>query len=118
VVVLAHNHAFHPKPGFVPEAAVAVIDEAFWPAAMQGTDELHPLQLAVSALLDERTGRVTGMDRDRLLWLRRRAAEAPERQDEGGLLREGSLHESQCCVRQVRTDRDRPTTPPAAMPWP
>ncbi len=30
----------------------------------------------------------------------------------------GSLHESQRCVRQVRTDRDRPTTPPAATPWP
>ncbi len=88
MVFLAHNFAFQQKPEAVPEAAITVLDEAFWQSGIRGNDKLHPVQMAVSSLHDERTGRVTGWSRERLLWLRRRAADALERQDEGGLLRE------------------------------
>ena len=88
VVLMAHNHAFQHKPAFVPDPGVVVFDEAFWPSGIKGNDALHPVQLAVSSLRDERTGAVTGIDRERLLWLRRRAADALEGHGKGGLLRE------------------------------
>ena len=88
VWIAAHNLAFHTLPSALPEAAAVVIDEAFWPASLVGTDPLQPVQLAVSALQDDRTGGVTGLDRQRLLFLRRRVADVLARHPEGGLLRE------------------------------
>jgi hypothetical protein len=88
VVLMAHNHAFQHKPSWVPNPGVVVFDEAFWPSGIKGNNPLEPVQLAVSSLRDERTGAVTGWDRERLLWLRRRAADALEGHGKGGLLRE------------------------------
>lgn len=82
----AHNLAFHGKPQPIRGAAVAVIDEGFWSAAVVGQDG-HPPQLALSALEDDRTGCVTGLARQRLLDLRGRAARALRNHEAGGLLR-------------------------------
>lgn len=88
VWLLAHNNAFGRKPAALPPAAVAVVDEAFLAAAVHGTDKLHPVLLPVAALLDERTGNVTGLDRQRLLFLRGLAARTLEGQDAGGISRQ------------------------------
>jgi putative DNA primase/helicase len=82
----AHNLAFHSKPQPIRGAAVAVIDEGFWSAAIAGQDG-RPPQLALSALDDDRTGSVTGIARDRLIYLRRCAARALREHEAGGLLR-------------------------------
>lgn len=89
VWVIPHNLLFQGKPSGLPEAAVVVVDEGFTSAAMGGMDARNPVQLAVSSLTDHRTGSLTGLDRDRLLFLRHRAAMALEQQtDDGGILRE------------------------------
>ena len=83
--LIAHNAGFHAKPGGLPEAALTFWDEAFWPAGLAGTDE--PIELPLGDLLDERTGPVTGIERMRLLDLRRRVHDALEGHEVGGLLR-------------------------------
>ena len=88
VVLAAHQLAFGQKPGVLPDAAVLVMDEAFYGAAMKGLDALPRIEMPLSDLLDDRTGAVTGADRDRLLSLRRLAFRALEGHGEGGLLRE------------------------------
>jgi hypothetical protein len=88
VWVLAHNAAFNRLPAALPDAAVVVIDEAFWSAGLAGTDG-PPVQMAVSALTEQRTGNITGMNRLRLLELRRLMAAALEAMGEGGLTRAG-----------------------------
>ena len=84
----AHNLGFHNQSGDLPDAALVVFDEAFWGVALPGTDRLHPIELALSELLDDRTGPVTGMDRQRLLQLRRLVHDAIQGHEPGGLLRE------------------------------
>ncbi len=85
----AANLALRALPNALPDAAALVLDEDFTSAAIAGVDKLHPIQLAVSALHDTSTGGVTGIARERLLFLRRLAADAIERQDhDGGLLRD------------------------------
>ena len=69
----AHNMAFQGLPKALPAAAAVVIDEAFWPAAVKGWDGA-PIQLALSALGDTRTGMIPAADRERLLYLRHKAA--------------------------------------------
>ncbi len=87
----AHNLAFGEKPAVLPDAAALVFDEGFYGGALAGMDALHPVELALSELLDDRTGAVTGLDRQRLLYLRRMAFDVLERHSEGSLLRETFL---------------------------
>lgn len=84
----AHNLAFGGKPGVLPDAAGLILDESITGAALAGMDALHPIELALSELLDTRTGAVTGLARDRLLFLRRRVYDALQWHGEGGMLRE------------------------------
>jgi hypothetical protein len=84
----AHNLAFQRKPRGLPKAAVLVMDEAFWPAAVKGQDGTHPIQLALSALQDVRTGFVSGLSRQRLLDLRSRMHRALEGHEAGALMRD------------------------------
>ncbi len=92
VWLMPHNLMFQRKPAGLPDAAVVVVDENFTGAALVGTDALHPVQLNVTALDDDRTGSITGPDRERLLYLRRMARAAIAAQsDDGGLLREAFL---------------------------
>jgi putative DNA primase/helicase len=88
VWLAAHNLALGEKPGVLPDAAVLALDESFTSAALAGMDSLHLIELALSELLDTRTGAVTGLARDRLLFLRRRVFEALTGHGEGGMLRE------------------------------
>lgn len=81
----AHNLAFQAKPGGLPQAAALVIDEGFGSVALVGAD--NPVQLALSALRDDRTGCVGGLDGQRLRLLRNMAADALERHEPGGLMR-------------------------------
>jgi hypothetical protein len=83
----AHNLAFQRKPRGLPKAAVVVMDEAFWPAAVKGQDGAQPIQLALSALRDDRTGSVAGLSRQRLLDLRGRVHRALEGHEAGLLMR-------------------------------
>ena len=87
VWLIPHNALFQSKPKGLPDAAVVVVDENFTGAAVKGQDIDWPTQLAVSALDDERTGPVTGADRERLLFLRRLARDALAMQAEDGGLR-------------------------------
>lgn len=88
VWVVPHNLLFQQKPAELPKPAVIIVDESFIGAAVRGMDVRHPVQLAVSALSDDRTGPVTGLTRERLLFLRKRARDAiSQQQDDGGLLR-------------------------------
>lgn len=82
----AHNLAFQGKPSGLPPAAAVVLDESFSSAGLAGTDG-PPIQMAVSTLLDERTGDILGVNRARLLLLRRMAASALAWMDEGGISR-------------------------------
>jgi hypothetical protein len=92
VWLIPHNASFQSKPKGLPDAAVVVIDENFTGAAVKGQDIARPVQLVVSALDDERTGPVTGADRERLLFLRRLARDALAMQtDDGGVRREPFL---------------------------
>ncbi len=88
VWLAAHNLAFGQKPGGLPDAAALVVDESFYGAASAGMDPLHRIELPLSDLMDDRTGAVTGLDRQRLLFLRGLALRVLERHGEGGLLRE------------------------------
>jgi hypothetical protein len=92
VWLIPHNLLFQSKPKGLPDAAVVVIDENFTGAAVRGQDIDRPVQLALSALDDDRTGPVTGSNRERLLCLRRLARDALDMQrDDGGLRREPFL---------------------------
>lgn len=88
VVVLAHNGGFHTLPGGMPEAAMTVWDESFWQTGLGGADADDPIELPLSDLLDQRTGRVTGNDRLLLLHRRSAAHKALAGHEPGGLLRE------------------------------
>lgn len=83
--LIAHNAGFQSQPGGLPKAALTVWDEAFWQAGLAGTDT--PIELALGDLLDDRTGPVTGLLRQRLLDLRRRVHDALEGHEAGGLMR-------------------------------
>jgi hypothetical protein len=82
----AHQLAFRDKPKPIRGAALAVIDEGFWSAAIAGQDG-HPPQLPVSAIEDDKTGSLTGLMRQELLDFRSRAARALRTHERGGLLR-------------------------------
>jgi len=86
VWLAAHNLAFAGKPDAMPEAALLVMDEAFWQTGLAGLDRLHPIEMSLSDLSDDRTGAVTGPDRSRLLRLRQRVETILRCHDEGGLL--------------------------------
>jgi hypothetical protein len=58
----------------VPPSAV-IADEDITNAGLAGLDPLRPIQLALSALQSDETPNVTGGDRERLLFLRRRLLE-------------------------------------------
>lgn len=88
VVLMAHHGAFHTKPASIPAAAMVVVDEAFMGAAMVGTDADSRLALAVGELDDDRTGAVTGLERQRLLFLRRLMRDVLQALEVGGLLRQ------------------------------
>jgi hypothetical protein len=80
----------------VPPSAV-IVDEDISSAGILGLNPLHPVQLAVSSLASTETPNLSGADRERLLDLRRRGAEALAAQQDGGLFRaplvEAVLHE-------------------------
>jgi hypothetical protein len=82
----AHNLAYGRKSAGLSDAALLVMDEGIYSAAVTGTDK--PVELALSELLDKRTGAVTGRERDELLFFRRLVFDVLERHGEGGLLRE------------------------------
>jgi putative DNA primase/helicase len=83
--LIAHNAGFLSKPAGLPDAAVTVWDESWWQTGLAGADK--PIELPVGDLLDDRTGPVTGLERQRLLDLRRRVHDALEGHEAGGLLR-------------------------------
>ena len=83
----AHNLAFQTKPKGLPDAAAVVVDEAFWGAAVKGQDGAT-IQLALSALQEDRTAGVAGLDRQRLLNLRGLVFGALERHEAGLVMRE------------------------------
>ena len=90
----AHNLAFHRKPGCIPQPGAAIFDESFASAGLQGMDPETPIDLLLSTLESQRTGGVTGEDRDRLVLMRERAQGAlREKQDAGPLLREAGSRE-------------------------
>ena len=88
VWLAAHNLAFQALPRALPAAAAVVLDEAFWQAALRGVDRAAPAQVALSALDDDRTGPLTGRERDRLLRVRQQVLGVLRRHEDGGLLRE------------------------------
>ena len=92
VWIVTHSMLFRDAPRALPDAAAVVADESFWGAGLAGTDAAHPIQMAVSALAEQRTGVVTGIARLRLLELRRLVAKAIAGMDEGGI-RRGPLEE-------------------------
>ena len=85
--LIAHNAGFQSQPGGLPKAALTIWDESWWQAGLAGTDAKTPIQLPLGDLLDERTGPVTGLLRQRLLDLRRRVHDALVGHEAGGLLR-------------------------------
>lgn len=92
VWLVPHNALFQSEPRGLPDAAVVVIDENFTGAALKGQDIDRPVQLGLTALDDDRTGPLTGADRERLLFLRKLARDALAMQtDDGGLRREPFL---------------------------
>ena len=88
--IAAHNLAFQAKPGGLPKAAALVVDEGFWSAAVVGNDG-PPIQVAVSSLRDDRTGSVSGVMAQRLVFLRNLAADVLERHEAGGLMRDAFI---------------------------
>lgn len=91
VWLMPHNLVFQAKPAGLPDAAVVVVDESFTGTALRGQEAGHPVQLALAALEDDRTGALTGLDRQRLHSLRRLARDALGWQEAGGLLRDPFL---------------------------
>jgi hypothetical protein len=68
----------------VPPSAV-IADEDITGAGLAGLDPLHPIQLALSALQSDETPNVTGGDRERLLYLRRKLSDVLLNQPAGPL---------------------------------
>ena len=88
VVLAAHQLAFGQKPSVLPEAAVLVDGRGVLWRRPEGAGRGPRIEMPLSDLLDDRTGAVTGADRERLLSLRKLAFSALEGHGEGGLLRE------------------------------
>ena len=90
VWLVAHNMLFSRKPKALPDAAVIIVDEAFWSAGVTQHNRLMPYltTLEIGSLLDTRTGALTGVERARLLDLRAQAHAVLMSHGEGGLLRD------------------------------
>ncbi|MBC4018725.1 hypothetical protein [Siccirubricoccus deserti] len=69
------------------QPTACIVDEDISGAGLGGMDE-RPVQLALSALQSEATPNLTGADRERLLYLRRRVLEALTNHPPGPLFRE------------------------------
>jgi hypothetical protein len=90
--IMAHNFAFRALPEALPDAAVVIVDEAFWGAGLSGTDDLHPILLPLSKLRSTTTwfGRA---NHALLMEFRQRALRAIAAQGSGGLLRSAFANE-------------------------
>ena len=97
IIVAPHQVLFHtPFAGWsrmdrdgtkVPvPPSVIIVDEDITGSGLEGMGT--PVQLALSTLLSDATPNLTGIDRDRLLNLRRNAHDALARQGNGALFRE------------------------------
>ena len=98
------------------QPSVIVVDEDVTGAGLDGLNLLDPKQMALSALASDETPNVHGLERERLLNLRRRGLAALEGQPAGGVFRELLL---QAEMQEIAAD-GAPLNPAkewAALEW-